>query len=105
MRLLMRHCDTLQNGVDGTSKAMSCMDEADGHLSSPSTSMAVEQAAIVMVENAGTIKEDANELCIKYIGDYECQYGLIPLKSPTLNHYYMSNSKYNLGMLRLLEAT
>jgi hypothetical protein len=26
------------------------MDEADGHLSSPSTSMAVEQAAIVMVE-------------------------------------------------------
>jgi hypothetical protein len=49
------------------------MDEADGHLSSPSTSMAVEQTAIVMVENAGTIKEDVNELWIKYIDDYECQ--------------------------------
>jgi hypothetical protein len=35
------------------------MDEADGHLSSPSTSMAVEQVAIVMAENAGTIKEDS----------------------------------------------
>jgi hypothetical protein len=50
MRLLMRHCDTLQNGVDGASKAMSCMKEADGHLSSPSTSMAVEQAAIAWLK-------------------------------------------------------
>ncbi|GAU35254.1 hypothetical protein TSUD_323910 [Trifolium subterraneum] len=67
MRLLMRHCETLQNGVNDASEAISCMKDADRHLSSPSTSMAVEQIAILIVENAGTIKEDVNELWIKCI--------------------------------------